>query len=668
MQDTDAQLVSRTLGGDRSAFDKLVDRYRVRAFRLALSRARSREEAVDIAQEAFVRAYMSLGTLKDPERFAPWLMAIVRNLCKMRLRRRTEVALLPDLADTAHAADPHADRDRAKEALERLPEGTRAAATLFFIEEMRQSEIAERLGVSLPAVKARIREARARLRKEMADMMPKSRNEDALGESFTGSLRHKLELARWFGVIADHLASGGDVMTGLRAVCKDDYSAHLLDATKKMIDSIQAGRTVRDALAEIPALASPEAVAMVRAGEAFGSLHIAIRCLADWLDVQGAQRDIELVFWCRTFGYLLAAGVPLRETIDHGLGIARSKALQQATREMGQTLEKLGDRQPTHSPLRPILDRYPDVFPPILRAAILAGEYAGVLDLALFWTADEMAGDLARKIARPLVPSPREPGPKQVAVAGIAEKLPGPCMKLISDPAPDIRAAVIDILGRLAYKDAAPEIAERMEDESAEVRRMAAQVVADMGYRDAAGALVQRITDDDPVVRKTAIESITLLDLHSAAQAVAEAIRDTDHRVIMAAIESLQALHEEEVMKRKAIELFNSDSWENQKRAAYLLRYFLPPEVVQGLIDRLAAKPELSPREMNAVIAAGLYGCIEARPILNKMVGDPRVSRMAARALQESGDAASAAAIRAAIETGGLGPEMRRVAEEIEAR
>lgn len=151
-----------------------------------------------------------------------------------------------------------------------------------------------------------------------------------------------------------------------------------------------------------------------------------------------------------------------------------------------------------------------------------------------------------------------------------------------------------------------------------------------------------------------------------AAPELAEAIRDTDHRVITAAIESLRALDETEAMKQKAIEMFGSETWEDQKRAAYLLRYFLPQEVVGGLLDALP--DNISLRQMNSVIALGLYECTQARPILNAIVGDSRVSQNAARALRDIGDATSAAAIRSAIEAGVLDRAFSQLADQIESR
>lgn len=179
---TDGQLVAKATAGDDSAFDELVSRYRTRVYHLALSRARARENALDIAQEAFVQAYLSLRTLRQPERFNAWLSAITANLCKMHFRQSTEVPIAPEMIEDMQPLtelDPNAAL--AREALDQLPNGTRSAAILYFIEEMKQTQIAEFLGISLAAVKSRIRDARASLQKEMIHMVKQTTKQEGDG-------------------------------------------------------------------------------------------------------------------------------------------------------------------------------------------------------------------------------------------------------------------------------------------------------------------------------------------------------------------------------------------------------------------------------------------------------------------------------------------------------
>src|SRR5437588_12597391 len=85
---TDEALAAAAKTGDRRAFEELVERYRDIIFAYSYARLRVREEAEDIAQEAFVRALTSLGRFNVRASWAPWIMRITRNLCHDALRRR----------------------------------------------------------------------------------------------------------------------------------------------------------------------------------------------------------------------------------------------------------------------------------------------------------------------------------------------------------------------------------------------------------------------------------------------------------------------------------------------------------------------------------------------------------------------------------------------------
>src|ERR1700687_6409343 len=87
--DDDANLVARVLGGNRSAFGILIDRHRAGALAFA-RRLVSRANAEDVVQDALISAFLAMGTLRAPERFKSWLLGIVINLCRKRLRLRRE--------------------------------------------------------------------------------------------------------------------------------------------------------------------------------------------------------------------------------------------------------------------------------------------------------------------------------------------------------------------------------------------------------------------------------------------------------------------------------------------------------------------------------------------------------------------------------------------------
>ena len=87
--DDDANLVARVLAGDKSAFGVLIDRHRADAVAFA-RRLVSRADAEDVVQEALISAFLAIGSLRAPERFKSWLLGIVINLCRTRLRLRRE--------------------------------------------------------------------------------------------------------------------------------------------------------------------------------------------------------------------------------------------------------------------------------------------------------------------------------------------------------------------------------------------------------------------------------------------------------------------------------------------------------------------------------------------------------------------------------------------------
>jgi RNA polymerase sigma-70 factor (ECF subfamily) len=175
--ESDATLAGRARSGDADAFGRLVERHMRRAYVHALSLVGSREDALDLSQEAFARAYRARHTI-DPERpFYAWFYTILRRLCLNFLRdAKTRAraldaggrAWLVERAQTA-AADPIAelDRDEARRrvaaAIEHLPARDREVLVLKEFEEMKYRDIADALGVPVGTVMSRLYAARRRL-------------------------------------------------------------------------------------------------------------------------------------------------------------------------------------------------------------------------------------------------------------------------------------------------------------------------------------------------------------------------------------------------------------------------------------------------------------------------------------------------------------------------
>ena len=169
---TERELVRRSRRGDEEAFRALVDRHRDHAYGLALRITRSREEAEDAAQEAFVRAWLALPRFRGDSSFGTWLHAIVaRRALDRAVARRSREARESDIGDTSAGAEVPAgeQRDvllsrRLDRLIARLTPPQRAVVALFYREEQAVGEIAEALGMPPNTVKTHLARARAALR------------------------------------------------------------------------------------------------------------------------------------------------------------------------------------------------------------------------------------------------------------------------------------------------------------------------------------------------------------------------------------------------------------------------------------------------------------------------------------------------------------------------
>lgn len=176
--ESEEALVARAKAGDGRAFGELVERYMRRAYYAALGFVGSPEDAMDLSQEAFVRAYRARGRLDPTRPFYAWLYQILRRLCfnfvrdRRTRRRRTEQAsgwLVDQAADRhstmnpARALQREEDRKRILAALATLPEREREVLVLKEWEGLRYREIAELVGIPIGTVMSRLYSARRRL-------------------------------------------------------------------------------------------------------------------------------------------------------------------------------------------------------------------------------------------------------------------------------------------------------------------------------------------------------------------------------------------------------------------------------------------------------------------------------------------------------------------------
>jgi RNA polymerase sigma-70 factor, ECF subfamily len=164
----DQVLVSKTLAGDRNAFGGLVDKYQKPVFNLALRMVQDRDDAEDIAQTTFVKAFSRLSSFDQNFRFFSWLYKIALNECANCLNRRNRHEPLNETLasdDGQEAAQAANDEERhLQEALADLQEGERALVLLKHYEGRSYEEIGEILDLSVQKVKSRLFSARLKLR------------------------------------------------------------------------------------------------------------------------------------------------------------------------------------------------------------------------------------------------------------------------------------------------------------------------------------------------------------------------------------------------------------------------------------------------------------------------------------------------------------------------
>ncbi|MBN1475505.1 RNA polymerase sigma factor [Candidatus Sumerlaeota bacterium] len=179
---TDTALVQRAQGGDAAAFEQLIHRHAGLVHSLAWAHLRDRESAEDLAQEVFLRVHLNLHRLTEPSGFARWLSRLTRNLAIDWLRRGTRrsrlVTLVPldetagrvpdtDAKGARETMQAHERSDALQRAIDRLPSEQREVVLLHFGEEMKQREIAERLGMNPMRVSRLLRRALAALQREV---------------------------------------------------------------------------------------------------------------------------------------------------------------------------------------------------------------------------------------------------------------------------------------------------------------------------------------------------------------------------------------------------------------------------------------------------------------------------------------------------------------------
>ena len=160
----DRKIVERVLKGDTEAFNLLILQWERPIYNFIYRLIGDREEAMDLCQESFMKAYRELATLKDRDRFSAWLYRIAHNTCYSRLRKdigKTFVELQPDTSSHRSSIEIGLAVEKA---LQQLPEEQREAVVLKIYHELKFEEIAEVQGAPVSTVKSRLYMAFEKLR------------------------------------------------------------------------------------------------------------------------------------------------------------------------------------------------------------------------------------------------------------------------------------------------------------------------------------------------------------------------------------------------------------------------------------------------------------------------------------------------------------------------
>ena len=194
---SELSLVQAAKKGDLEAFSDLVKRYDRNIFRIAQHITHNEDDAQDVVQEAFLKAYQNLEQFQGNSKFYTWLVRIAVNEALMKLRRRrtdrtvsidedveTEEGSMPrEVADWSPNPEQLYGQselsDILKKTIQGLPPGFRTVFVLRDVEGLSTEETAEMLGLSIPAVKSRLLRARLQLRERLAKYFKSKRAETA---------------------------------------------------------------------------------------------------------------------------------------------------------------------------------------------------------------------------------------------------------------------------------------------------------------------------------------------------------------------------------------------------------------------------------------------------------------------------------------------------------
>ena len=307
--------MNRCLQGDQAAFDFLVNKYKEVVHAYAYHKVGDYQDAQDIAQEAFIKAYSKLGQLKWPHRFQSWLYTIISNECKMWRRSHSEErdretpwenVPVEDLNELAVRA--HSDEDielTVKSAMETLPGDNQLALSLYYMSDLSVKEIANFMGISPNTVKGKLHRARRQLGERLENMLGRQLEKKKLRSGFiitvVDSIRNmpipsvpnpprmrwapipiSIGIALLIGIIGYGVSSGKDVSSDMPILKPTTFEVSLLPNPDR--------QTILDMESEnISDLAAANVGANVLAQSAMGTKSSGVVVRRVWDNAQDAE-------------------------------------------------------------------------------------------------------------------------------------------------------------------------------------------------------------------------------------------------------------------------------------------------------------------------------------------------------------------------------------------
>ena len=178
----DNQYIEQVIQGDTSAFASLVDRYKDLVFTIAMNITRNREDAEEVAQDAFLKAFRKLASFRKESSFATWIYRIAYNEAISKIRKNriktldlqeelTEIIPDEEAEEEIAGLDGREQKQVITQILDKLPEIDRVLVTLFYLNNHPVNEISEITGLGESNVKVRLHRVRKKIYSELQDIL-----------------------------------------------------------------------------------------------------------------------------------------------------------------------------------------------------------------------------------------------------------------------------------------------------------------------------------------------------------------------------------------------------------------------------------------------------------------------------------------------------------------